>query len=263
MSSLMTVTYDMTPSFSVTQDIDLEMPDQERLWEATSAEQWGKLMKSRNSQAPTTIRDAMTHLIFGKERSTAGADPMSWSGFATTVILHAVNVHMWSIMQFTQSFTSFAVDEDNDTALRACLVSQVETALGRCYALLTADRSEREHTSDDSEGPLIFNCLALLRSAYVRVFTGAGSFNRMILLSEDSEQVANSIQSYITSLQERSSFLTKAVDKAYGGLLTPIKAGYLLVRKIAALSWSVEHAVAAWDCGKQLTPIMDSIIVNY
>lgn len=38
------------------------------------------------------------------------------------------------------------------------------------------------------------------------------------------------------------------MDKAYGGLLTPIKAGYLLVQKTAALSWSVEHAVAAWDC---------------
>lgn len=250
MSSLMTVAYDITPSFSVTQDIDLEMPDEERLSEATSAQQWEELIKSRNTPSPITVQDAMTHLIFAKEDSTSRTDVMSWTAFATTVIMHAVNVHMWNIMQFTQSFTTFAIGEQNNSDLRACLVVQIEAALARCYTLLTADRSEREHTSDDSEGPLIFNCLALLRSAYVRVATGAGNFNRMVLLWNDPDQVTSSIQSYITSPQERNPFLTAAVDKAYGGLLTPIKAGYLLVRKTAALSWSVEHAIAAWDCGE-------------
>jgi len=139
------------------------------------------------------------------------------------------------------------------------LVQQVESALARCYALLTADRSEREHTSDDPEGPLIFNCLALLRSAYVRVFTGAGNFNRMLLLSEEPLQVAKSIEEYVTGIQERTPFLTRAVDKAYGGLLTPIKAGYLLVQKTAALTWSVEHAVAAWDCALFVTKWIHSM----
>ena len=250
MSSLMTVAYDMTPGFSVTQDIELEMPDEERLWEATSAQKWEELVKSRNSQSLITVRDAMTYLIFAQEHSTSRTDDMSWTAFATTVILHAVNVHMWNIMQFTQSFTIFAIGKQNNSDLRACLVAQVETALARCYTLLTGDRSEREHTSDDSEGPLIFNCLALLRSAYVRVATGAGNFNRMMLLWNDPDQVASSIQSYIAGPQERNPFLTTAVNKAYGGLLTPIKAGYLLVRKTAALSWSVEHAIAAWDCGE-------------
>ena len=63
----------------------------------------------------------------------------------------------------------------------------------------------------------------------------------------------DSIEAYVTGVQERGPFLTRAVDKAYGGLLTPIKAGYLLVRKTAALSWSVEHAVAAWDCALFVT----------
>lgn len=118
--------------------------------------------------------------------------------FATTMVFHAVNVHMWHIMQCTQSFTAFAVDEQNNQALKAALVLQVETALARCYALLTAERSEPDHASDDPEGPLIFNCLALLRSAYFRVFTGASNFNRMMLLSEKPLQVANSIEEYVT-----------------------------------------------------------------
>jgi len=245
----MTVSYDLPPAFSVTQDLDIEILEEECLWEASTSQQWDALRKLQALRTKTTVRDAMTHLIFGKEH----AQPTRWTAFATTMVFHAVNVNMWSVMQCTQSFTAFAVDEQNESVLKAALVSQVETALARCYALLTADRSERDHTSDDPEGPLIFNCLALLRSAYVRVFTGAGNFNRMMLLSEEPRQVAKSIEAYVAGRQERSPFLTRAVDKAYGGLLTPIKAGYLLVQKTAALTWSVEHAVAAWDCALFVT----------
>lgn len=253
MSSLMTVTYDLCPAFSVTQDLHIEMLDEECLWEASSRQQWDILKKSSPHRNKTTVRDAMNHLIFGKEQAAPRENTTTWTAFATTMVLHAVNINMWHVMQCTQSFTAFAVEEQNHKILKASLIAQVETALARCYALLTADRSERDHTSDDPEGPLIFNCLALLRSAYVRVFTGAGNFNRMMLLSEDPLQVATSIEAYVTDGQERSPFLTKVVAKAYGGLLTPIKAGHLLVRKTAALTWSVEHAIAAWDCALFVT----------
>ena len=249
----MIVTYDLTPSFSVTQDLDIETLDEECLWEASTGQQWKLLKNAQPPRSRTTVRDALTHLILGKEHSTVAAHPSKWTAFATTMVMHAVNVHMWNVMQCTQSFTAFAVDEQNNRILKAHMVSQVETALARCYALLTADSSEREHTSDGPEGPLIFNCLALLRSGYVRVFTGAGNVNRMMLLSQDALQVAASIEAYVADVQDRGPFLTRAVDKAYGGLLTPIKAGYLLVQKTAALTWSVEHAVAAWDCALFVT----------
>lgn len=185
----MTVTYDVAPAFSVTQDLDIEILDEECLWEASTSQQWEALKNSQLPRPTTTVRDAMTHLVYGKEGLTAATHPTKWTAFATTMVLHAVNVNMWNVMQCTQSFTAFAVDEQNSKVLKTALVSQVENALARCYALLTADRSERDHTSDDPEGPLIFNCLALLRSAYVRVFTGAGNFDRMVLLSEEPLQV--------------------------------------------------------------------------
>jgi len=253
MSSLTSVTYDLCPGFSVTQDLDIELSEPECLWEASTREEWETLRKSQPSRKSITVRDAMTHLLFGRAQRAASDDSVKWTAFVTTMVFHAVNAHMWSVMQCTQSLTAFAVDEENDKLLKAGFISQVDTCLARCYALLTADRSERDHTSDDPEGPVIFNCLALLRSAYVRVFTGAGNFNRMILLSEDSKQIDSTIVAYLVSDQERSPFLTRAVDRAYGGFLTPIKAGHLLVRKTAALSWSVEHAVAAWDCALFVT----------
>lgn len=253
MSSLICVTYAIAPGFSVTEDLDIEILDAECLWEASDSGQWDVLRKSLTTRPSITVRDAMTHLLFGKEQPTVNGQPIKWTAFVTTMVFHAINVHMWNVMQCTQSLTEFAVDEQTGKIMKAAIVSQTETALARCYALLTADRSERDQSSDDPEGPLIFNCLALLRSAYVRVFTGAGTFNRMMLLNKNSLQLTRSIDIYIALDQKRSPFLTRAVDKAFGGLATSIKAGYLLVQKTAALSWSIEHVVAAWDCALFVT----------
>jgi hypothetical protein len=246
----MTIAYDLTPTFSVTQDLDIVLLDEECFWEASSSQEWESLKRRQGLRANTTVRNALTNLILGKEQpSLAASHPIKLTAFATTMIMHAVNIYMWNMKQSTQSFTAFAADEHDSSILKDALISQAETALTRCHALLTAERPEREHTSDDPEGPLLFNCLVLLRCACICMFTGADNFNRLTLLSVNSLHIAASLESFVAGrAQERGAHLTRAVDKAYGGLLTPVRAGYLLVRKTAALTWSVEHAIAAWDC---------------
>jgi hypothetical protein len=233
-SSLLTVTYDTAPFLSLTQDINFEIPEAEPRWEASNAQEWEAALDPR-TYTRATVREAVTSLIFGDGYPVTN----NWSVFTTTVLMHAVNIHMWHTLQCSQSSVS----------LEGALATQAEHALARCYALLTVDRPEFEEHAESVEGPSMFNCQALLRIAYVRLFTGIGSFNRMMLLSECQDQINSSIQAFVEAPQERTLFLTKAVNKAYGGFLTPIRAGYLLVVKTAALSWSVEHAIAAWDCG--------------
>lgn len=222
------------PFLSLTQDLNFEMPEAEPRWEACNAQEWEDALDPRTFTR-ATVRESVTSLIFDEGYPVSN----NWSAFATTMLMHAVNIHMWHTLQCSQSSVS----------LEGTLATQAEHALARCYALLTVDRPEFEQHAESVEGPSMFNCQALLRSAYVRLFTGIGSFNRMMLLSGSQEQINSSIQAFVETPQERNSFLTKAVGKAYGGFLTPIKAGYLVVVKTAALSWSVEHAIAAWDCG--------------
>lgn len=243
--------YDVPPLFSITQDLDIELLDEEKLWEAHTREEWIALQKQRSHSPNLTVRTAFTHLVLGKEHHTSltMAPPLRWTAFSTSMIMHAVNVYMWHLMQSSQSFGAFAVEDTTALALKTAMVSQTEATLARCYALLTADRPERERTSDDPEGPLLFNCLALLRSAHIRVFTGADNFNRMTLLTGSVQEVSASVEAFISgNALERGPLMTRAVDKAYGAFLTPIKAGYLLVRKTAALTWSLEHPIAGWDC---------------
>jgi hypothetical protein len=219
----------------LTQDINFEMPEAEARWDAASAEDWEAARDARSSPLPT-VRESVTNLISGDGQLVS----THWSAFGMTLIMHAVNVHMWHTLQCSQSSQS----------IEGALAAHAEHALARCYTLLRMDRLESEHHAPEAlEGASMFNCQALLRSAYVRLFVGIGSFDRMLLLSGCQDQIDRSIRAFVDAPQARNEFLTKAVSKAYLGFLTPIKAGYMLVVKTAALSWSIEHAIAAWDCG--------------
>jgi hypothetical protein len=251
MSSMASLAYDIPPLLSITQDLDIELLDEEKLWEAANRGEWMALQEQHTYSPDVTVRNAFTHLVLGKEHrsSDATTSPMKWTAFTTSMIMHAVNVYMWNLMQCTQSFGAFAVEDSTALGLKTAMVSQTEATLARCYALLTAERPERERTSDDPEGPLLFNCLALLRSAHIRVFTGADNFNRMALLTGSVREVSASLEAFIAgNALGRGPLMTRVVDKAYGAFLTPLKAGYLLVRKTAALTWSLEHPIAGWDC---------------
>ena len=247
LSNLLNVTYGIPPVVSIIQDGEVEMPDEEILWNAPTEDEWHQRLQTKHFAVSPSLRDAVARLMYGKKLEGLAASCWNWSPFSVTVVMHAVSVQLWHIMQCTQSFDVLMV---HDKSPKSVSTGQAEMALARCHAMISQGRCDGELTWNESEGPLVFNSLALLRACYVRAFTGVGSFNRMALLNDDSEEVLSSIWEYVKTSQERSPFLTKAVARTFEGFLTPIKAGALLVQKTAALSWSIEHAIAGWDCGK-------------
>jgi hypothetical protein len=46
--------------------------------------------------------------------------------------------------------------------------------------------------------------------------------------------------------------VTKTAQKALEGLFTAVRAGTLLAMKTAAFKWSIDHAIADWECGKRI-----------
>ncbi|KAF2459626.1 hypothetical protein BDY21DRAFT_420118 [Lineolata rhizophorae] len=330
-SNMVSVTYNALHAYSITEDLVVEMPDEERLWNARSAEHWQQLRADGATvTSRRTIREAMATLIFGESGGEDDDDdgaPIRISGFALQAIMHAVNIHMWNVLQFTQSFSRCAFDDAANEALRAHLISAASTALTRCHHVLTqgaaigrddgggdgggdkkggpdptaaaaaaaagggeddakdgAEQHQRPHGDAASsasatnphehppgpgapgsaspwnshEGPLMFNCQALLRIAYVRLFTPASTYPRMTLLAAGGEgaEVAAAAAAYAAApvrAAARSGFLTRAAATAYEGFLSPVRVGHLLVRKTAAFSWSIEHAVSAWDSALFLT----------
>lgn len=103
---------------------------------------------------------------------------------------------------------------------------------------------------DSPEGPLLFNCEAMLRAAFARLLTDASLPQRFSILCASSEDRQAALTEFITAKQERSDLMTKAVAHILESILIPIKTGSLLVQKTAAFFWSIETAVSSWRCGQ-------------
>jgi hypothetical protein len=247
-SSLLTLTYNISPCISTTEELKIEMPADERVWMAIDEDEWKRAMAARESPN-MDVYTALTKILFGKDFELDSES--QWSAYAVTVLMHALNVHMWHITQSTQSFMSFSADAKEEEQMKALCTSQTEAALSRCYMILAhRHSSEGENSWDDVEGPLLFNGMAVLRSCYVRAFTGSGGFDRALLFNDDEQAAYAAARNYIKSDQVRTPFLSGAVAQALDGLLSPLQMIHKLSEKETTLGWSVEHALAMWDTGK-------------
>jgi hypothetical protein len=229
---------------SIVPDAEIEMPDDERLWDASSEGQWTELMVLLGPIDRMTMRSALNQIISGKDEALDFTNRLSWSSFSATVIMHAMNIYVWHLVQSSQAISVLASDGD----LKSSLLYQAESALARCSELFLGRNPESEQRLNELEVSQRSNCNALLRTAYVRAANSQQSLERMLVMGGDQMAIEGALQTFIASQQHRSEFVTKAVSAAYQGLQTSVRAGHLLVKKTAAFKWSIDLAIADWDC---------------
>ena len=246
-SNLLVTLYDILPGFDTTQDLDIEVLEEEGLWNVSTAEEWQTLRQT--TAAPTkTIQTVLVDTLSGVADDDPAPEPYYISGFTALIVIHAVNVHVWHISQVSQTLSKGLKTGGYASKV---LLSHTLTSLTRCRDVLRQSRTETaEPLWDDTEGPLLFNCEAMLRVAYTRLFTDVSMPQRFTLLCNSSEDRPAALRALVTAKQERSPLMTKAVAYALDSFFVPMKIGHLLVQKTAAFTWSVEHAIAVWGCGK-------------
>ncbi|KAK5415356.1 hypothetical protein LTR06_003406 [Exophiala xenobiotica] len=246
---LNSATFDVPPGFSGFRDLDFEIPVEEALWDAPTREEWQQLIDTRVDENPVTLSAVLSQLVLGDETTSSNRIYSRLGRFATTVIMHGVNVHMYYLAQSRSSLMMNNVDANIGYTVRLSHHTQTERALTRCQEFLkTWQLAHDDSQHSRQEDSLIFNCQALLRLSYVRVFSGMRYFNRTTLLYEDPDLIASAVGAYLSESRERTAFLTKAAEQVMFCFTTPIRAGHMLTRKTAAFTWSIEHAVACWDC---------------
>ncbi|KAK5462730.1 hypothetical protein LTS15_002442 [Exophiala xenobiotica] len=240
LGDLITTAYGTCPCFSILQDGDVEIPDDENLWGAASAEEW-QTFTTLLPDAPVkpSLKDAVGRLMYNEDVLN-GPDPIwSWSPFTATVIMHAVSIQLWYDMQCAQS---------QGFPLQSLVYGQIEAALNRCQELVTLARLDDNTACAQSETHM-FNYIALLRVAHTRVFTGMGCADLKYLLwmpwSDASSVIRKFVATKVPSPTE--TLVNKAASHALEGILLPFEIGPLIVQKTAALTWSIEHAMANWD----------------
>jgi hypothetical protein len=252
LTNSLAMTYGMPPSYSIVSDGNIEMPGDQSLWDATNASQWYDLVNVKGRSSLLSVRDAVSTVMYGSSLRGVPEECWSWSPFACTVVINAVSIQIWHVTQgsyFFDEMTGLGQGQSHGSEESQVLV-QTEAALSRCRALITQARADDDYTWTETEGPLLFNCLAILRVTYCRAFVGNGCADRMMLLKDNREDIIASLEEFVAVPQERDEFTSRAVARAFEGMVIPSKAGTLLLRKTAALTWSVEHALAGWDAGE-------------
>ncbi|KAF2027349.1 hypothetical protein EK21DRAFT_114975 [Setomelanomma holmii] len=268
MSNLAMVIYDITPGFVSPEHLDFEMPDDEQLWNAKSEDEWRQLWRARKNPPSRTLRSVLTDTISGHhtESNMTSDQPYHLSTFGGLVLMHAVCIHMWTSLQFTRAVGLYSnIGIVGNFNLREIVLSNAIATLSRCQKSFFWDEKEGKFVEppwDVSEGPLLFNCQAIMSIACVRLFLPEFPFQRIVMITGTEEDMDEAAAAYVACPLERSPLFTKAAGKACQRFLTPIKIGHLLVRKTAAFSWSVEHAAAAWDTALFLTKWLHTLDIE-
>ncbi|KIX05502.1 uncharacterized protein Z518_06374 [Rhinocladiella mackenziei CBS 650.93] len=257
--NLVTMTYGIPPGYSIISDGYIEMPWDQNLWDAPTAEGWNELWIATGKTSPLTLRDAVSKVMYGDSSKGIPEECWLWSPFAISVVINAVSIQVWHITQGSHFFGEFSGRGRSQENPKSQILTQTEAALSRCRALITQARSDADYAWADAEGPLLFNCLALLRVSYCRAFTGIGAADSMILLKESRGELLTSIEEFVVMAQDRNDLVTRAVSRAFEGMLIPYKSGTLLIRKTAALTWGVGHALAGWNSALLVTKWVHAI----
>ncbi|KAI1611232.1 hypothetical protein EDD36DRAFT_283114 [Exophiala viscosa] len=247
LSHMLSTAYGLCPAFSAAQIATLEMPGDQNLWDSSSESQWLLLRRGGPRSTPISLGEAVSKLMYDKTAKETLDDSWKWSPFTTAVALYAVATQIWHISS-AKNLGVMPGDNGRHTILSGPGdILETEAALSRCRQLLITSKNASEVPWSDENGPLLFNCMAVLRVAYGRACMLTATMDRFILLRETRGEIIDAVKKYLYVDQPRSQAVSGAVGRSIEGLFVPIQAGLLWTRKTAALTWWVDHALAGWD----------------
>ncbi|PNH44761.1 hypothetical protein VD0004_g2986 [Verticillium dahliae] len=245
--NLCSIAYNMPPLL-LTSDLSLFLPYPSRLWRAESAWQWQEARQSCPS-VDITVHDAFARL-FGRSPQSLPAHITSLGHY---VLIHALTQHVFLLKQ-----TSFALSspfepqrglkpDDVEEVLQALRVWQ--TSFEHRHQLRAAESAHMGPNDTFPGGPVAFNATALLRLAYIRLYTDITPSRS--LETRDHMLIASSLSN--TPLLVRSLRLQKAVFQAIHALSMLVKAGVNYVARTKSLEWSIQHSLGNFECAVLLS----------
>lgn len=242
-SNLTSTTFGAMPVFSHSDDLDFDIPEDERFWDASSAQSWQNLRQQEPSREYPKLCDILAGLLLGKDFTTARL-PTEVSVLTMLVITHAMNVHSECMRQ---------VIENSPLHLQTALLEPTVSALSLCSATLSSTRQKRDQniSCTEAEGPLMFNCEGLVHLAHIRLFLDTSTLNRIMLINDNPNEITSAASSFVEAELRRCPDLTKVIQKALQRYRVLAKLRHSLLRKTSALGWSVEHTLADWAGSKR------------
>lgn len=239
--NLCSTAYNMPPLL-LTSELKLYLPLRSRLWRAESAWHWQELRQTTPA-AEITVHEAFSRL-FG--RSQQGL-PTHLSSLGNYVLIHALLQHIYLLKQTSiAAGSSFDAQrtlkpEDVEEVTQALRVWQ--TSFEHRHQLRQAETGQFGSGPDSTGGSLAYNASALLRLAYIRLYTDMSASRS--LETRDSALVASALSN--APLLLRSPRLHRAVFQAVHALSMLVKAGVNYVARTKSAEWSIQHS-CKWAC---------------
>ncbi|KAK1248687.1 hypothetical protein MKX08_006907 [Trichoderma sp. CBMAI-0020] len=240
--NLCSIAYDLPPLL-VTSELKLSLPLPARLWRAETAWQWQELRQS-TPLVEITVHEAIARL-FGR---TSQGLPNHLSSLGFYVLIHALIQHIYFLKQ-----TSLAAGLPFETQ-RTLKVEDVDEVTGALrvwhntveqhHYLLATGSGPFASTDFAPGGLLAYNATALLRLAYIRLYTDTPLSRE--LQSRDSMLMASAMIS--TPMVVRSIRLHGAVFQAVHALSMLVKAGVNYVARTKSTEWSIQHSLCNFEC---------------
>ncbi|KAK0382744.1 hypothetical protein NLU13_9840 [Sarocladium strictum] len=240
--NLCSTAYNMPPLL-LTSELRLYLPLRSRLWRAESAWHWQELRLSTPA-AEITVHEAFSRL-FG--RSQQGL-PTHLSSLGNYVLIHTLLQHIYLLKQTSIAGTSpfdaqrTLKPDDVEEVTQALRVWQ--TSFEHRHQLRQAETGQFGSGPDSTGGSLAYNASALLRLAYIRLYTEMSASRS--LETRDSALVGSTLSN--APLLLRSPRLHRAVFQAVHALSMLVRAGVNYVARTKSAEWSIQHSLCNFEC---------------
>lgn len=236
--NLQCLAYD-TPPLILNGEIELDLPCEEDSWRAPNAQEWQQIRGNRTTTSPS-FSVLLRELLLGSSSQVQSSwrQSYTYSTFGCYVLIYGLIQHNFQLQNYTRSMLGV------DSSLPVDQVKILEKALSR-WQRAWENNPEASLDPRNPHGPLAFNCTALLRMAYIRLDIDFGPICAT-LQSGDPQIVAQAM--YHGPLVQRGPRLRRAALHACHALLIPVKIGIHLVAHTQVFVWSIQHAVASFEC---------------
>lgn len=95
-------------------------------------------------------------------------------------------------------------------------------------------------------GPMLFNCTALLRVAYIRLVVDFAPLRSLFGWTDEVQAIERRLEDMEPI--KRNSYKTRAVLHACLALKVPVSMGFEVTARTAFWAWSVQHALCYFEC---------------
>ncbi|KAH8894631.1 hypothetical protein GQ53DRAFT_84689 [Thozetella sp. PMI_491] len=232
-TTLMAVAFDLPPALSL--ECEYGLPSQENLWCTTTEDEWIQLTRQTEPQQYSSA-DEIIQSVFDPELPI----PSRIGMFSCHVVIVSL---LQKILFFQRSLQGC---EDAMLGARQRFL----LALKR-WQLMWESEPEASLSPDHPRGPILFNCTAILRLAYIRLVAYYAPIRRAFTFLSSSEHIAARLDACVGPRRDAETAM--AALQACLALRIPTQMGFKVIARTSFWVWSVQHALSYFECALLLS----------